>query len=266
MQYATIARRSFFCFLILLFSWNVSALPGIPPAREYYEIRVYHLKEAGQQQQIDQYLKEALLPGLHRAGISKVGVFKPIGIDTASKPVMYVLIPYASFAAMEQVSAKLDKDKQYLSAGAQYLDAAYDSAPYERMEKILLKAFPGMPMMKTPSLKGPRSENVYELRSYEGPTEKLYVNKVKMFNTGDEIGLFDRLGFNGVFYAEVLAGCHMPNLMYMTSFDSKAARDEHWKAFGSDAQWKKLSSMPEYQHNVSHSDINLLHATDYSDF
>ena len=32
----------------------------------------------------------------------------------------------------------------------------------------------------------------------------------------------------------------MPNLMYMTSFENKAARDEHWKTFGSDPEWKKL--------------------------
>ena len=31
---------------------------------------------------------------------------------------------------------------------------------------------------------------------------------------------------------------HMPNLMYMTSFDNMAARDEHWKAFSSDPLWK----------------------------
>jgi hypothetical protein len=57
----------------------------------------------------------------------------------------------------------------------------------------------------------------------------------------------------------------MPNLMYMTSFNNKAARDEHWKAFGSDPAWKKLSSDPNYQHNVSKIDITFLRATEYSD-
>jgi hypothetical protein len=58
----------------------------------------------------------------------------------------------------------------------------------------------------------------------------------------------------------------MPNLMYMTCFENKADRDDHWKSFSQDPYWKKLSSMPEYQKNVSHIDIIFLRPTDYSDF
>ena len=86
-----------------------------------------------------------------------------------------------------------------------------------------------------------------------------------MFNQGGEIELFKKLGFNAVFYASVLAGAHMPNLMYMTSFENKAARDQHWKTFGDDPFWKHLSAQPEYQHNVSHIDIVFLHPTEFSD-
>jgi NIPSNAP len=103
------------------------------------------------------------------------------------------------------------------------------------------------------------------LRSYESPSEKLYLNKVQMFNEGGEIPLFDRLGFNAVFYADVINGSHMPNLMYMTSFENKSIHDDKWKAFGSDPEWKKLSALPEYQHNVSKADIILMRAADYSD-
>jgi len=54
--------------------------------------------------------------------------------------------------------------------------------------------------------------------------------------------------------------------MYMTTFENKASRDEHWKTFVADAEWKKLSSMPEYQNNVSKIDITFLRPTEYSDF
>lgn len=87
-----------------------------------------------------------------------------------------------------------------------------------------------------------------------------------MFNQGDEIGLFKKLNFNAIFYSEVIAGSRMPNLMYMTSFENKADRDEHWKTFGNDPYWKKLSAEPEYQNNVSHIDMTFLYAADYSDF
>jgi hypothetical protein len=87
-----------------------------------------------------------------------------------------------------------------------------------------------------------------------------------MFNEGGEVTLFKRLNFNAVFYAEVLAGDRTPNLMYMTTFENRAERDAHWKAFVDDPEWKKLSSMPEYQKNVSKIDIFFIRPTVYSDY
>ena len=122
-----------------------------------------------------------------------------------------------------------------------------------------------MPQSAAPNLKSAVNERVYELRSYESHTEKIHQNKVEMFNKGDEVGLFKRLGFNAVFYGEVVSGARMPNLMYMTTFDNQAARDEHWKAFSADSQWKTLSVMPEYQKNVSKNVQVFLRPTTYSD-
>ena len=147
------------------------------------------------------------------------------------------------------------KDGQYLADGRPYLTAGYDDPPYVRIETILLKAFPDMPHHAAPwAAQGYSADRIYELRSYEGPTEQYFANKVQMFNEGGEITLFEKLGFHAVFYASVLSGAHMPNLMYMTSFENMAARDDHWKTFGADPTWKSLSSSPQYQHNVSHID------------
>ncbi|RYG43215.1 MAG: NIPSNAP family containing protein, partial [Chitinophagaceae bacterium] len=115
-------------------------------------------------------------------------------------------------------------------------------------------------------LKSDKKDRVYELRSYESATEKIFANKVQMFNDGNEVGIFQRLGFNAIFYGEVLAGSKMPNLMYMTSFENMDDRNNHWKAFSADAEWKKLSALPEYQQNVSHIDIVLMNPATYSDF
>lgn len=122
------------------------------------------------------------------------------------------------------------------------------------------------PELKLPQLTGPKSNRVYELRSYESPSEALHENKVRMFNEGGETEIFGRLGFNPVFYGSVIAGCRMPNLMYLTTFENMEARNEHWKAFGSDPAWKALSALPEYQHNVSKIDITYLRPTAYSDY
>jgi hypothetical protein len=129
-----------------------------------------------------------------------------------------------------------------------------------------MQAFRLAPVMQLPALSGPREKRIYELRSYESATEKIYRNKVEMFNEGGEITLFKRLGFNAVFYADVISGPKMPNLMYMTSFEDKASRDAHWKTFVDDPEWKRLSGLPQYQKNVSHADIIFLRPTVYSDY
>jgi hypothetical protein len=230
-----------------------------------FQLKIYSLKDKEQQSRVDNYLRTAYLPALHRAGTSHVGVFMPVGNDTAMIRRIYVLIPFSSVSQWDNLDQKLSQDKQLSLDGAEYLSSAHTNPPYMRIESILLSAFPGMKSVGVPKLSAPRNENIYELRSYEGPTEKIHENKVKMFNDGDEIGLFKRLGFNAVFYAEVISGAHMPNLMYMTSFDNMASHDQHWKSFVDDPYWKKLSGMAEYQNNVSHIDIQLLHPTDYSE-
>ena len=250
--------------IVLLTSGSV-LFAFTPPDKEFYEIRIYQFTTSEQEQTIDKFLEKALLPALHGSQI-KAGIFKPVTNDTAIVKKIYVLIPFKSPAQAIDISDKLLFDKKFLEAGKGYLDAPYDKPPYARYETIFLRAFPDQPVMSVPSLNGPKNERIYELRSYEGPTEKQYRNKVDMFNAGGEVSLFKRLGFNAVFYADVIYGSHMPNLMYMTSFDNIESRNTHWKSFSNDAEWKQLSSMEKYKNNVSHIDITLMHPTDYSDF
>ena len=169
--------------------------------RSYYQLRIYHCLPGDHA--FAHFLETTFVPALHRAGIPRVGVFQPIDVDST----IYVLIPFTS------IDAALGQPR--------------DTAPlYSRMESILLYAFEDMPSPAVPDLSAPKSERVYELRSYESATEAYHLNKVKMFNQGGEVTLFKKLGFNAVFYADVLSGSRMPNLMYMTTFNSKADRDQ----------------------------------------
>jgi hypothetical protein len=248
-------------FLLLCLSFASNA----QSRQYYYRIRIFHYKTEVQGDRLDKYLQHALLPALHRRHILKIGVFKPVEQDTADKKI-YVLIPFKTLDEFENTRNGVQSDKQYLEDGKDYVNAEYNDAPYTRIEVITLRAFPKWPAPTAPKLRGEKSERVYELRSYESPTEKLNINKVKMFNDGGETALFNRLNFNAVFYAEVLSGSHMPNLMYMTTFENKADRDKHWDAFGNDPEWNALVAKPEYQHNVSKADIIFLHPAEYSDF
>jgi len=87
---------------------------------------------------------------------------------------------------------------------------------------------------------------------------------VNMFNAGGEVALFEKLGFNAVFYGMVIVGSRMPNLMYITSFENMDDRNAHWKTFSEHPEWKILSAKPEYQNNVSKIDIILMRSTLYS--
>ncbi|WP_315816694.1 NIPSNAP family protein [Paraflavitalea speifideaquila] len=67
-----------------------------------------------------------------------------------------------------------------------------------------------------------------------------------MFNEGGEIGIFKRTGLTPVFFGETLIGEARPNLTYMITFDNMEQHDLNWKTFGSDAEWKRISTMEDY--------------------
>lgn len=252
--------------LFTLLSLSIITSFAAAPKREYYEIKIYTVKNKDQESRVENYLKDAYVPALHRMGVKTVGVFKPLASDTAAYgKLIYVLTPIKSLDQLLKLPEQLNKDAAYLAAGKDYIDAEYKNAPYVRFESIVLQAFEDAPILTASKLTNPKSERIYELRSYESHTEKIHQNKVKMFNAGGEIPLFARLNFNSIFYGAVISGSHMPNLMYMTTFSDKASRDEHWKAFFDSPEWLKLKADPQYMNNVSKNTIFFLSPTEYSD-
>lgn len=255
--------------LVLLFSncsgTNTDSNP-VQDAREFYQLKIYSFSNNEQQQVTEQYLKEAYLPALKVMGIGPIGIFKKKLSEGDSIAQIYVLLPFSSLDQFDQLERTLYQDTKHLTAGSAYLNAPFDNPPYARIETVLLRAFKDMPKMRPSPLTSPRADRIYELRSYESATEKIFANKVDMFNAGGEITLFDKLKFNAVFYSEVIAGPKMPNLMYMTTHADSASRAINWKNFVDSPEWKEMSSMEKYQNNVSHIDITFLYPTEYSDY
>lgn len=249
--------------LCLIFLATITYAQKSP--REYYQLTVYHYNSATQEAALNNYFQNALLPTLHRLGINRVGAFSNLANDTAKQKKMYVLIPFRGPEQWISINDKLSSDAAYLKAAAAYMNAPNKAGVYDRMETVLMKAFEKAPVLQKPALTHAKTDRVYELRSYESGTEKLARNKVQMFNKGGEVEIFKNLGFNAVFYGEVIAGARMPNLMYMTTHAGMEARNSNWKNFSNDAAWKKLKDLPEYQDNVSRIEINYLKAMPYSD-
>jgi hypothetical protein len=261
-----IIRYRTLSLLFLLFSVSFSSIIAQKTKQQIYEVKLYRISGPVQENMMDAYLRDAFLPALHRAGISTVGVFKPIEADTAFGKMIYVFIPFNTMDQYSQLADKLDKDQVYAQAGKEFLDAPYNNPPFVRYESILAKAFTHMPQFKVPSFNTPMSERIYEYRSYESATEAKAAKKIQMFNEGGEIEIFQTIEANPVFYAKVILGSQMPRLIYMTTYADMKSHDERWVAFRNHPDWKKLSAMEEYKNSTSKTRAYLLHPASYSDF
>jgi len=235
------------------------------PQRDYFQLKIFSYETPEQEALLDTYFQDALLPALHRANLENIGIFKPIEGLNERKDFMIVLIPFQSLDQIEQLPSVLEKDAGYQQSAQAYTNAPHDNPPYTRIESIILRAFSATPRMALPELESPREGRVYELRSYEGATEKLYNLKVEMFNKG-ESALFKELKFNPVFFCEVLSSAHMPHLMYMTTHADTIAQKENWENFVNHPEWDRMKNLERYQNTVSGMTKYLLFPTEYSDY
>jgi len=240
-------RRSFVKTSLL--SGAIGALsPGIAMAtekikmneRDFYELRLYSIKNEKQQKLVEDYYEKAAIPALNRCGVKAIGIFEEL--KPAGQTKIYVLIPYSSWDDYLTVADNLLSDAIYLEQASFYLNAPAAEPAYERIESSLLKAFSHFPTLEDPG----KASRIFELRRYEHATEGAGKKKLEMFNDAGEIDIFKRLGFKPVFFGETLIGEARPNLIYMITFDSLEAKDSHWKVFGSDPEWKKISAIPDY--------------------
>jgi hypothetical protein len=267
MKKLQIIRSFILLMLIPVFTFCISACKESTDEPQYYEIKVYSIDNPLQDSAMDIYLKDAFIPAMHRAGIPSIGVFKPIEQDSsAAGKFIYVFISYNTIGQYQAVKDMLGKDPVYQQAGKAFLDAPFDNPPFERYESIFLKAFAFMPEPRFPSFTTPVNERIYELRSYESATEAKAAKKIHMFNEGGEIGIFNAVGANAVFYGEVLLGSLKPRLMYMTTYADMKSHDACWAAFRVHPDWKRVSGLEEYSNTVSNIHVYLLHPTSYSDF
>jgi hypothetical protein len=211
--------------------------------RLFYELRRYQLATGPQKKICDAFFQNALIPAANRAGITPVGVFNlTIGPGT---PAMYVLLPSASLDTLVNLEAHLAADAQYISAGGAFLNATAAAPAYQRIESQLMIAFEKIPGVTLPAATATNAARVFELRTYESSGESTHNRKVEMMQSGEEL-VFAKAGFTQVFYGDTLIGPRIPNLTYMLSFESLAARDQHWTAFVTSPEWKAMLTNPRY--------------------
>jgi hypothetical protein len=220
-----------------------AADPATSGPREFYELRLYHLKNAAKRKLFEDYARDAALPAFNRAGSRPVGVFFPVpkaGVES-EESTAYMLIPFKSIEDFAAFGGKLAADADYHQAGAEFINVPATDPAFVRVESSLMLAFTGMPQVVAPA----KTDRIFELRTYESHSKKANLKKIEMFNLG-EIAIFRRNGLTPVFFGETLIGTRLPNLTYMLVYDDMAAHDQCWRKFVSDPDWKKLSKTPGY--------------------
>lgn len=223
-----------------LLTSQVLTADAAPKKQELYELRTYVLKDDVQQRLTEYYWSQAAIPALNKLGAKNIGVFTELKPEGHTK--LFVVIPFPTLEHFTTLDGKLARDIDYQLAASDYLGAPPDAPAYERFSSSLLKAFSFMPSLEVPAQK----DRIFELRRYESPNEYAGKKKIEMFNEGGEIEIFKKTGLTPVFFGEAIIGEARPNLTYMITFDNMEAHDTNWKTFGSDAEWKKISSMEEY--------------------
>jgi len=223
--------------------------------REFYQLRCYRMQTGPQTQLTERYFGEALIPALGRMGMGPVGAFKlDIGPET---PTFYLLIPSSSVERLATLDLRLAKDSEFLSAAQPFWSAPATAPAFLRVESTLLAAFEGWPKLVPPPSSATKAKRIFQLRTYESPSDAAHVRKVEMFHHG-EFEIFKNAGCHPVFFGDEVIGSRMPCLTYMLSFADLAELTDHWAAFGNDPEWKKLKASPRYAYEEIVSNITNL--------
>jgi hypothetical protein len=259
METSKMKRREFLAAAGMAPIAGVSSLATVGSGdgrQQYLEFRQYHLNVGAKKNMVGDFLRNAGIPAMNRAGIGPVGVFN--AMYGPNNPTLYVLMVHKSLDTVVNSASMLLADDQCRKTD--FINAPLSEPAYVRVESSLMLAFEGLPELVVPEKK-PR---IFELRTYESHSIKAAKKKIEMFNKGGEISVFLKTGLQPVFFGETLIGPRMPNLTYMLVFDDMADRDAKWKVFGSDPDWRKLSNNPEYKDTVSNVTDIILRPTPYS--
>ncbi len=237
---------------------TASAQASAGRSREFYQLRRYFFQTGPQLKLADVFFGEALIPALNRLGFSPVGVLRlDVGQGT---PTFYVLIPGSSVEALAMVDHRLAQDATFMKAADPFWSAPAAAPAFVRYESSVLMAFEGWPKLTVPASTAAKAKRMFQLRTYESPSNGAHVRKVEMFHHG-EFEIFKAAGFLPVFFGDALTGERLPKLTYMLAFADVAELTAKWDVFRNDPAWKKLSGEQRYAYEAIVSNIDNLYLT-----
>ncbi len=226
--------------------------------KSYIELRQYTVDAGERRDRLDEFLGKVAIPAWNRIGIENVGVFEKSDGKDAN---LYVLLAHRSIEDFASSRQRLLADREFMEAGAPYLDLPKKNPLYRRIESSLMIGFDECPKIEVPERAATR---IFQLRIYESHSLKKGQKKVDMFNAGGEIAIFRDCAMQPVFFGETLIGTKVPNLTYMLVFEDDEGRKANWKKFMGHPEWHRIRKLPVYRETVSGITNIFLKPTSYS--
>ena len=164
------------------FAMTGSGQAQAPGAREFYQIRRYALQSGSQTKLTESYFSDALIPAVTRMGMGPVGALRlDFGPET---PAFYLLIPGSSVQALAELDLRLAQDAGFMKAAEPFWNGTAAAPAFQRVESSLLAAFTGWPRLTPPAAAASKGKRIFQLRTYESPSNGDHVRKVEMFHSG----------------------------------------------------------------------------------
>ena len=218
----------------------------------------WQLKNGSEVTRLNDWLGNNLVPAVSKLTAGPVLVLEAVFAPRV--PQLMMITGYTSFEHIAATQDKLGADPA-LKTAYEKIEAGAEPL-YEARTTSILEPTPYSPAIPAEKRDKPR---LYELRIYHAPTEWQF-RALHDRMVGPVAKLFKVHGIEPLFYSTTRVGPNMPNITYLIPWDSLAAREKAWDAFGADPDWVKArkDSIDKSGQMITMNDIEIYRATAYS--
>jgi hypothetical protein len=226
----------------------------------FYVFETYLLQQGAQVARMHDYFSKLALPALQRVNHTGPVIF----LESLVAPHMPQMVAFYGFQSLEDLWGTHTRIHQDAELGKNFEQWDSGDPAFDQQSSVLLQAADYSPEIVPPA-EPPKTSRIFELRVYHSPTWRQLKALHERF-AGPEIQIFHRCGVHPLLYTSTFYGPNMPNLTYLIPFDSLAAREKAWEAFGADPEWIKVRKESIEKHGQISSviQISLFRSTPYS--
>lgn len=206
------------------------------PAIGLYELRVY-TAAPGKAAALDSRFRDHTISLFQRHGMTPIGFFHVAAQpgQTLDNRLFYVM-GYKDRAARDASWTAFAADPEWKQV---YADSQKDGSLTSKIENFFLSPTDYSPKLNTKPSATPRH---FELRTYTvtpGRLEDLHTRF-----RDHTLRIFAKHGMTNYLYWRPVADqpAMTDKMVYLLAFPNQEARNESWKAFGADEEWKKVAA------------------------